>query len=257
MNTREVSKYQGSKFGLIEHEHQLAIPFSADQLVMHELASTIRILVGCEESGTVRDAFLSRGYDAYSCDILPDRRLSNRHFQCDVREVLDDDWDMIVLTHPPCTALCNSGVRWLKSPPPGKTKAEMQQRLVEGAELFSDCWNAPSPRIACENPIMHRFAKQLIRNFKSANYVQPWWFGEPAFKATGFHLRNLPPLVPTNKLTPPLKGTAEHKAWSAIHRAPPGPERAKFRSKTFQGIADAIADQWGEVLLAARLAEGA
>lgn len=241
----------------MQTEQQLGFSFDVEPQVINELAESIRILVGCEESGTVRNALLARGFDAYSCDIQPDRQRSNRHMQCNIREVLNDDWDMIIIDHPPCTSLCNSGVRWLHNPPPNKTLADMQRRLEEGAELFSDCWNAPSPRKAVENPIMHKYAKALIRNFKPASYVQPWWFGEQAFKATGFHLDNLPKLVATNKLTPPIKGTPEHRHWSAIHHAAPSPDRAKFRSKTFQGIADAIADQWGDVLLRARLAESA
>lgn len=235
-------------------ENQLGFSFEVDHRARYGLAGTIRILIACEESGTVREEFLARGYDAYSCDLQPDRKGSNRHMQCDVREVLDNDWDAIIVAHPPCVSLCNSGVRWLVGdPPPGRTRADMQRALEEGAALFSELWNAPCPHVACENPIMHKYAKALIRNFKPAAYVQPWWFGEPAFKATGFHLRNLPPLVATNKLTPPKRGTAEHKAWSAIHHAPPGPERSKFRSKTFKGIAEAIADQWGEVLLNKRM----
>ncbi len=241
----------------IAPEIQLGFSFEVDHRAMYELAGKIRLLVACEESGTVRTEFLARGFDAYSCDLQPDRQGSNRHMQCDVREVLDDQWDMIIVAHPPCTALCNSAVRWHSPhsfPPPGRTRAEMRKELEEGAELFSDCWNAPCPRIAVENPIIHKYARELIRNFKPAHYVQPWWFGEPAFKATGFHLRNLPPLVATNKLTPPVKDTDEHKAWSVIHRAAPGPDRAKFRSKTFKGVAEAIADQWGNVLLNAKMA---
>ena len=93
---------------------------------------------------------------------------------------------------------------------------------------------------------MHKHAKARIENYQpAAQTVQPWWFGEPAFKATGLYLRNLPPLVETNRLTPPKPGTAEHKAWSAVHRASPGPDRWKFRSRTYQGIANAMADQWG------------
>jgi hypothetical protein len=96
---------------------------------------------------------------------------------------------------------------------------------------------------------MHRYAKALIKNFRPATQtVQPWWFGEPAFKATGLYLRGLPPLMPTNRLTPPRPGTQDHKAWSAIHRAPPGPNRWAIRSRTFQGIADAMASQWSEAI---------
>jgi hypothetical protein len=100
--------------------------------------------------------------------------------------------------------------------------------------------------VAIENPVMHHHAKARIKNFQpAAQTVQPHWFGEPAFKATGFYLRGLPALVPTNRLTPPTRGTPEHKAWSAVHLAPPGPLRWQIRSRTFDGIANAMASQWG------------
>lgn len=205
-----------------------------------------RVLIGCETSGEVRRAFLDRGHDAWSCDLLPADDRSNRHMQCDVRDVLNEDWDLLVVMHPPCIRLCNSGVRWLHTPPPGRTKAEMWAELDDGAALFSTCWNAPVPRVAVENPVMHKHAKARIKNFQKADQtVQPWWFGEKAFKGTGLYLRGLPPLTATNRLTPPKRGTDEHKKWSAIHRASPGPDRWKTRSKTFTGIALAMADQWG------------
>ena len=205
-----------------------------------------RVLIGCETSGEVRRAFLDRGHDAWSCDLLPADDRSNRHIQCDVRDVLNDGWDLLVVMHPPCTRLCNSGVRWLHTPPPGRTKAEMWEDLDDGAALFSACWNAPVPRVAVENPVMHKHAKARIKNFqKAVQTVQPWWFGEKASKGTGLYLRGLPPLTATNRLTPPKRGTDEHKKWSAIHRASPGPDRWTTRSKTFTGIALAMADQWG------------
>ncbi|MEX5597085.1 hypothetical protein [Pseudophaeobacter sp. C1-32P7] len=206
----------------------------------------LRVLVGCETSGVVRRAFLDRGHDAWSCDLLPSDDASNRHMQCDIREVLSMGWDLLTVMHPPCTRLCNSGVRWLSKPPKGRSLDDMWAELDEGAALFSACWNAPVPRVAVENPVMHRHAKERIHNYQpAAQHVQPWWFGEKAFKATGLYLRGLPPLVPTDKLTPPEKATEEHKKWSAIHRASPGPDRWKLRSKTFPGIAVAMADQWG------------
>ena len=208
-----------------------------------------RALIGCETSGVVRRAFEARGIDAWSCDLLPAEDRTNRHIVGDIRDLLDDGWDFLAVMHPPCTRLCNSGVRWLHRPPRGKTVEQMQRELEEGVALFSACWNAPIPRVAVENPVMHRHAKALIRNFEpAAQTVQPWWFGDPAFKATGLYLRNLPSLEPTNRLSPPRPGTAEHKAWSAIHRAPPVPQRWAFRSRTFEGIANAMADQWSGLL---------
>lgn len=210
-----------------------------------------RVLIGCETSGVVRRAFEARGHETWSCDLLPAEDRTNRHIVGDIRDILNDGWDMLAVMHPPCTRLCNSGVRWLHTPPPGKTAEQMQRELEEGAALFSACWNAPVERVAVENPIMHRYAKALIVNYEPpAQTVQPWWFGEEAFKATGFYLRRLKPLKATNRLTPPRAGTPEHKAWSAIHRAPQGPNRWAFRSRTFDGIAEAMADQWGGELLA-------
>lgn len=206
----------------------------------------MRVLVACEFSGVVRRAFAARGHDAWSCDLLPSDDRSNRHIVGDARDILSDGWDLLMVAHPPCTRLCNSGVRWLTKPPRGRSLDEMWADLDEGAALFSAFWNAPIERVAVENPVMHRHAKARIENYAPpAQTVQPWWFGEKAFKATSFFLRGLPPLEPTRRLTPPAKGTAEHKAWSAVHRAPPGPDRWKIRSCTFPGIASAMADQWG------------
>jgi hypothetical protein len=206
---------------------------------------TPRVLIGCELSGVMRRAFALEGCDAWSCDIEPSEDRSNKHLIGDIRDFLDEGWDALIVAHPPCTRLCNSGVRWLKTPPPGKTVAQMQMELAEGAALFSACWNAKIPHVAIENPVMHHHAKALIHNFQPASQtVQPWWFGDRAFKATGWYLRHLPRLTPTHKLTPPAKGSAEHKAWSMIHRASPGPNRAKLRSRTFEGMAAAAAAQW-------------
>ncbi|MGV0878050.1 hypothetical protein V6767_12970 [Martelella sp. FLE1502] len=225
----------------------------------------MRVLIGCETSGRVRRAFAALGHDVWSCDLLPAEDGSNRHLICDVRDLLRDGWDLLAVMHPPCTRLCNSGVRWLSGPPTNPpveaTAAERQswaglgkddrlaimwRLLDEGAALFSACWNAPIPRIAIENPVMHRHAKQRIVNYQPpAQTVQPWWFGDPAFKATSFYLRGLPKLEATARLTPPKSGTDDHRAWSIVHRAPPGPERWRLRSRTYEGIAAAMASQWG------------
>lgn len=200
-----------------------------------------RILIACEFSGTVRDAFLARGYDAWSNDLLPDERGSNRHIRGDVRDILHDGWDMMIVAHPPCTRLCNSGVRWLTTPPPGRTAQDMQAELREGAALFSALWTAPIDRIAIENPVMHHHAKALIEQYAPpAQSVQPWQFGHGETKRTCFWLKGLPPLIPTNI----VDGRT-----ARVHRMPPGPDRWKERSRTFTGIADAMADQWGPVAL--------
>lgn len=198
-----------------------------------------RMLVGCETSRVLSGAFEALGWDAWSCDLLPPDTPTNRHIIGDVRDHLTG-WDLILIAHPPCTRLCNSGVRWLSKPPPGRTLDDMQAELQEGAALFSDLWNAPVPRIAVENPIMHRHAKALIRNYEPpAQTIQPWQFGHGETKATCLWLRGLPKLTPTEI----VEGREQRVA-----RMPPSPDRWKERSRTFDGIAAAMADQWGALL---------
>lgn len=204
----------------------------------------MRVLIACEYSGRVRDAFTRAGHLAMSCDML-DTEAPGAHYKGDIRDVLYDGWDLMI-AHPPCTRLTNSGVRWLKVPPPGRTLDEMWSDLEAAAEFYKLLRDAPIPRKAIENPIMHCYARERIEiGFRQV--VQPWWFGEEAFKATGLELIGLPPLTPTNKLTPPKTGTPEHKAWSKVHLASPGPDRWKDRSRTYEGIAQAMADQWGRL----------
>ncbi|MCL2714603.1 MAG: hypothetical protein FWD68_08510 [Alphaproteobacteria bacterium] len=198
----------------------------------------MRLLVACEFSGIVRRAFASRGHDAWSCDLLPAEDRSNKHIQDDVRNVLSDGWDMLIVAHPPCTRLTNSGVRWLHCPPPGKSMQQMWEELEQGASLFSDCWNAPIERIAVENPVMHKYAKQRIRDYAPpAQSIQPWQFGHGETKRTCLWLKNLPPLQPTQ-----IVEGREHR----VHRMPPSPNRWKERSRFFPGIAQAMAEQWGD-----------
>jgi hypothetical protein len=198
----------------------------------------LRVLVACEYSGVVRRAFLERGCDAWSCDLLPSEDGSNRHIRGDARELLHDGWDLLMVAHPPCTRLCNSGVRWLSTPPPGKSAAQMEAELREGAALFSAFWNAPVPRIAVENPVMHRHAKALIENYEEpAQSVQPWQFGHGECKRTCLWLRGLPPLRPTHVVA----GREQR-----VHRMPPSPTRWKERSRFYPGIAAAMAEQWTE-----------
>lgn len=199
----------------------------------------MKVLVACEFSGTVRNAFSARGHDAWSCDLLPAEDRSNRHIVGDARDILNDGWDLLMVAQPPCTRLCNSGVRWLSVPPPGKTAAQMRAELVEGAALFSAFWNAPIERICVENPVMHRHAKALITNYAPpAQSVQPWQFGHGEVKRTCFWLKNLPALVPTNV----VEGRE-----ARVHRQSPGPDRWRERSRFFTGIAEAMADQWGDL----------
>lgn len=205
-----------------------------------------RVLIGCETSGIVREAFLARGHDAWSCDLLPADTPTNRHIVGDVRDVMMDDWDLMAVMHPPCTRLTNSGVRWLTVPPPGRTRAEVMAELDEGAALFSAVWNVPHiPCVAVENPVMHKHAKARIVNYQPpAQTVQPWQFGtdpdgpDNERKRTCFWLRDLPPLRPTGT----LDGTT---ARDSVHKASPGPDRWKVRSRFFPGFAAAMAAQWG------------
>lgn len=199
----------------------------------------MRVLVACEFSGIVRRAFEARGHDTWSCDLLPAEDGSNRHIMGDARDHLNDGWDLLMVAHPPCTRLCNSGVRWLTTPPPGKTVEQMRAELEEGASLFSAFWNAPIDRVCIENPVMHRHAKALIENYEPpAQSVQPWQFGHGETKRTCFWLRNLPLLIPTDV----VEGRE-----ARVHRMPPGPDRWKERSRFFKGIAEAMAEQWGDL----------
>lgn len=200
----------------------------------------MKVLVACEYSGTVRRAFDAAGHDAWSIDLLPSEDGSNRHITGDVRDgILNEGWDLLMVAHPPCTRLCNSGVRWLSVPPPGRTLESMWQELDQGAELFSVLWNAPIDRICVENPVMHKHAKARIRNYvEFAQSVQPWEYGHGECKRTCFWLKNLPPLQPTNI----VEGRAQR-----IHSMPPSANRWKERSRFYPGIASAMADQWGRL----------
>ena len=210
-----------------------------------------RVLIGCERSGVMRRAFEARGFGAWSCDIEPADDGSNRHITGNLLDHLDDGWDLLCVMHPPCTVLCNSGAKWLYIGGK-KINGRDPQRWAEldkAATFYRACreqGNIASRSI--ENPVMHRHAIEATGRGK-VQFVQPWWFGEPYFKATGFELVSLPALQPTDKLTPPKAGTAEHKRWSRVHRMPPGPDRARLRSETFPGIAAAAAAQWGNAIM--------
>lgn len=199
----------------------------------------LRVLVACEYSGTVRRAFDAAGHDAWSCDLLPAEDGSNRHIRGDARDLLGDGWDLLMVAHPPCTRLCNSGVRWLDVPPPGKTKAQMWAELDEAADLFAAFLHAPIPRICIENPVMHKHAKAKIPGYVPfAQSIQPWQFGHGEVKRTCFWLKALPPLQPTNV----VEGRE-----ARIHRMAPSALRWKERSRFYPGVAAAMADQWGSL----------
>jgi hypothetical protein len=204
-------------------------------------AGDIRVLVACEWTGTVRDAFLRRGFDAWSCDRAQDELGSNRHIRADVRTILGDGWGLLIVAHPPCTRLCKSGLRWLHAPPKGRTLESMWRDLDEAADLFSLLWEAPIPHVAVENPRMHRHAQARIRGYvQPTQTIQPWQFGHGETKATCLWLRDLPPLTPTDI----VGGRTER-----VHRMPEGPMRSRERSRFFRGIGDAMADQWGSYVL--------
>lgn len=183
----------------------------------------MRILVACEYSGTVRDAFRALGHDAMSCDLLPTER-PGPHHQGSVVDILDDGWDMMI-AHPPCTHLAVSGARWWKD------KRDEQGVALDFVRRLMD---APIPRIAIENPVS--IISTAIR--KPDQIVQPWQYGHGETKATCLWLKGLPKLVPTNVVA----GREQR-----IHKMSPGPDRWKERSRTYQGIADAMAAQWGNL----------
>ena len=181
----------------------------------------MRVLVACEYSGAVRDAFRARGHDAMSCDLLP-TDVPGPHYQGDVRDVLDDGWDLMV-AHPPCTHLAVSGARWFKD-----KQAEQAEALAFVRLLLA----APVARIALENPVS--IISSRVR--KPDQVIQPWQFGHGETKATCLWLKNLPPLTPTD-----IVDGREAR----VHRMAPSPTRWKERSKTYAGVAAAMADQWG------------
>lgn len=193
----------------------------------------MRALVACEFSGIVRDAFRAKGHDAWSCDIIPTEGDSAYHIQGDVLRHLDEGWDLLI-AHPPCTRLCNSGVRWLNTPPKGKSKIDMNRELRNACQFFSQMLNCPIPRRCVENPIPHKHARQWVGTY--TQLIQPWQFGHGETKATCLWLRNLPPLRPTKI----VKGRKPR-----VHHESPGPDRWKNRSRTYQGIGNAMAEQWG------------
>lgn len=182
----------------------------------------MKVLIACEYSGRVRDAFIAQGHDAVSCDLLP-TEAPGPHYQGDVFDVIDDGWDLMI-AFPPCTDLCVSGARWFK-------EKQADGRQQASVDFFWKLAHANVPRIAIENPV----GIMSSRYRKPDQIIQPWQFGHGETKATCLWLKNLPKLTPTNI----VEGRE-----ARIHKMPPGPDRWKERSRTFQGIADAMAAQW-------------
>jgi hypothetical protein len=200
----------------------------------------MKVLIACEESQAVCIAFRNRGHEAYSCDIQPcSGGHPEWHIQGNMLSVRQETWDFVGY-HYTCTVMANSGVRWLYE------KEGRWEELEEACKIFNLTLTDDRPGYS-ENPIQHKHTKaRIIRG--QDQVIQPWWFGDPYFKATCIWLRGgIPKLTPTNKLIPPKKGTKEYKRWSMVHCCPPGPNRATIRSRTFPGIAEAMASQWGKL----------
>lgn len=201
----------------------------------------MRVLVACEFSGVVRDAFAALGHDAWSCDVLPTESPGN-HIQDDVLLHLGEDWDLMV-AHPPCTYLTLAGVRHLHehcvSRNGNRAKVHGMERwaaMERACEFFNALKRAPIPKIAVENPTPHRYATKLIGRYHQR--IQPWEFGHPETKGMCLWLKNLPPLMATAIMA---------KREPRIHMMSPGPNRSHLRSVFFTGVASAMANQWGGV----------
>jgi hypothetical protein len=196
----------------------------------------VKILIACEYSGRVREAFAKLGHEVLSVDLLPTEQPGN-HYQGNIEDVLSDGWDLMI-AHPPCTYLTNSGVCHLH-------KDESRwEKLDDGAAFFKLLLDAPIDKICIENPIMHKYAKERIGGVKQSQVIQPWMFGHTEQKATCLWLKGLDNLMPTNNVKEEMMLLPKNQR-ERLHYLPPGPDRWKERSRTYQGVADAMADQWG------------
>ena len=196
----------------------------------------MKILIACEYSGRVRQAFEKMGHDVLSCDFEPAEDGAANHYQGDIRDVLHEGWDMMI-AHPPCTYLTNSGVSWLHKDP------ERWAKLDDGAAFFKMLMDAPISKKAIENPIMHKYAKERIGGIKQSQVIQPWMFGHLEQKATCLWLQVLPLLEPTSNVKAEMMLLPKRER-ERLHYLPPSPTRWKERSRTYLGIADAMASQW-------------
>ena len=205
----------------------------------------MRVLIACEHSGTVRDAFRALGHDAVSCDLLPSE-VPGPHHQGNVADIIGDGWDLLI-AHPPCTYLASSGLHW-------NGRIEGRSEKTELAAAFAaELWNAPIPRICIENPVgcLPRFIGS------ASQWIQPHQFGHDASKKTGLWLKGLPLLTPTADVAPRMidgKPRWANQTDSGQNRLGPSPERWKLRSKTYEGIATAMAEQWTSELASVQIA---
>lgn len=198
----------------------------------------MRVLVACEYSGKVREAFRKLGHDAWSCDLLPADDNSPYHYQGDVFDIIDRGWDLMI-AHPPCTYLTNAGVSWLYR------KEGRWDDMRDGAEFFRRLLNAPISKVAVENPIMHKYAVEIIGR-RQDQVIQPWMFGHMEQKATCLWLKGLPKLKPTDNVKEEMMKLPKTVS-QRLHYLPPSKDRWKLRSETYQGIADAFAAQWSAI----------
>ena len=194
----------------------------------------MKVLIACEYSGAVREAFRKRGHDAWSCDLLPADDGSQYHFKGDCWPIIAQGWDLIIM-HPPCTALAVSGNAHYGT---GKPKNHLRAEAIEWTLSLYDHAKQYAPRVAFENPVG-------VLPVKPTQYVQPYQFGHPESKKTGLWLHNLPPLTDTNTLPKPERGYWDNQTPSGQNKLAPSADRWKIRSTTYQGIADAMAEQWG------------
>lgn len=197
----------------------------------------MKVLVACEYSGRVRDAFIRNGHDAISCDLLPSDSDFGQHYHGDVFDIINDGFDLMI-AHPPCTYLTNSGVCHLHKNP------ERWELLDEGAAFFKALLDADIPKICIENPIMHKYAKERIGGVEQSQVVQPWMFGHMEQKATCLWLKGLPLLTETNNVKAEMLLLPDNER-QRLHYLPPSADRWKLRSTTYQGVANAMAEQWG------------
>jgi len=212
----------------------------------------MKVLVGCEYSGVVRDAFIALGHDAWSCD-FEETETPGNHYRGDVKDIINDGWDLGIF-HPPCTFLASSGVRWLSHP--DDTHLPFNERRVhpqypnrridmqESINFVKMLYDAPIPMVAIENPI----GLLSTRWRKPDQIIQPWQFGHQKMKSTCLWLKNLPVLTPTNIVGPPPTDKKERLKWQDVWMASPGPDRWKDRSRTYTGFGKAMAQQWGNTL---------